>query len=77
MDSWPVEIVQQRLCRTVPSGPSYVRLVREKYRIDRTAAEALAAFLRNYERDERSANRGYWPPSRIASSPATRTRRWS
>ncbi len=61
IDAWPVEIVQQRL---MADGALWTVLrcgwCGNKYRIDRTAAEALAGFLRNYERDERSPNRSYW-----------------
>jgi hypothetical protein len=59
--SWPVEIVQQPL---MADGSLWTVLrcgwCGEKYRIDRTEAEALAAFLCQYERDERSPNRAYW-----------------
>ena len=78
IDCWPVEIVQQRLTE---DGTLWTVLrcgwCGMKYRIDRTEAEALAVFLRSTNATRRVPTAATGTPSRIASSPATRARRWS
>ncbi len=78
IDAWPVEIVQQRLMADGASGPSCAAAGAGT---NTASTEPLprpwpsSCATTNATRRVRTAPTG--TPSRIASSPATRTRRWS